>query len=207
MLVEEVEPELREVLRRQPMPPRVLLDKLRLLDENSRKTSQYQDPNYLPFYYHLSKFFSPRRVMGVGLDLGLPLCCFLAGCRSADGAVLFQRRDRNFYSPRIAMSNIKDIAPRGFVADYHYGLISDAELDAKMSPGFDMVLLTGTFGSDEVREMLEVCWGRMRLDGILVADRVNSDRKVGEVFRDFCKVQNRPCIVFDTRYGNGITQK
>lgn len=207
MIVEELEPKLREILRKQPMPPRVLLDRLRLLDENSRKTSQYQDPNYLPFYYHLSKFFTPKSLMDVGLDLGLPLCCFLAGCRSAEGAVLFQRRDKNFYSPRIAMSNIRDVSPRGFKTEFHHGIISDADLDAKMSGGLDLVLVTGSFGADEMREILDVCWGRMRLDGVLVADRVNSDRKVGEVFKDFCKVQNRPCIVFDTRYGNGMTQK
>lgn len=207
MLIEDVESGLKSAFAAQTVSPRVLLDRLRLLDESSRKTSQYQDPNYLPFYYHLSKFFAPKSLLNVGLDLGLPLCCFLMGCKSAERVLLFQNAGRGFYSPRIAFSNIKDVKPKGFLLDYHRGSFSDEIMDGKMSIGFDMALITGSFGSDELREILEISWSRLSLDGLLVVERVESDKKVGIMFKDFCKVHNRPHVVIGTRYGTGMTQK
>lgn len=202
MLVEEIQKDLSLKLSRQAVSPRVLLDRLRMLDEDSRKTGQYQDPNYLPFYYHLSKFFSPKSVLNVGLDLGLPICCFLAGGPRPEGVFLFQRRSEAFYSPRIALSNVRDVMPKASPV-YHNGLISDETL-ARFA-GLDMVLVTGRYDCDEVREILDTCWGLLNLDGVLVLD--HSHGKNSDVFSSFCKAQNRPHVMFDTRYGHSLTQK
>lgn len=202
MLVEEIKRELSLKLSRQAVSPRVLLDRLRMLDEDSRRTGQYQDPNYLPFYYHLSKFFSPKSVLNVGLDLALPLCCFLSGGSLPERIFLFQRRAEAFYSPRIALSNIRDIVPKVSPV-YHNGLISD-KIVSDFS-GLDMVLVTGSYGCDEVREILDTCWEMLNLDGVLVLD--HSRGKNSDVFSSFCKAQNRPHVMFDTRYGHSLTQK
>jgi hypothetical protein len=200
--MEEIQRELGLKLSRQAISPRVLLDRLRMLDDNSRKTGQYQDPNYLPFYYHLSKFFSPKSVLNVGLDLGLPLCCFISGGVVPERICLFQRRDESFYSPRIAISNIRDVAPKASPL-YHRGLISDREIVG--FGGLDMVLVTGRYDCDEVREVLDVCWELLNLDGVVVLDHARG--KAGEVFDSFCRAQNRPHVRFDTRYGHSTTQK
>lgn len=203
MLIEEIAEGLREKLRLQPISSRTLLDRLRMLDENSRHTSQYQDPRYLPFYYYLSKFVTPKSLLHVGLDLALQSCCFLMGCASVDRFLGFQAEGRAFYSPRMAFSNIKDVRHSGISIEYHYGRMIDSEMESKMSLGFDMVLLTSKMNDDELNEALDVCWNRLNMDGMIVVDHV-SDRKL---FKAFCKAKNRPHISFDTRYGAAATQK
>ena len=176
-----------------------------MLDDASRRTGQYQDPRYLPFYYYLSKRVSPKSLLHVGLDLGLPSCCFLMGCESVERLVAFQMDKNAFYSPRIALSNIRDVRRRLSV-EYHHGRMIDREMESKMSGGFDMVLITSKMNDDELNETLDVCWNHLNLDGIMVADHAGTP-KAGGLFSAFCKAKNRPVVKFDTRYGNFATQK
>ena len=52
-----------------------------------------------------------------------------------------------------------------------------------------------------------VCWDKLNLDGILLLDFLKYDKKINEIFLDFCKSQNRDGQVYKTRYGTGIVQK
>ena len=192
-------------MRKQPISSKVLLDRLRMLDDASRLTGQYQDPRYLPFYYYLSKHLSPRSLLHVGLDLGLPSCCFLMGCESVERLVTFQMASNKFYSPRIALSNLKDVRRRLSV-EYHYGRIIDREMESKMISGFDMALITSKMNDDQLNETLDVCWNHLNLDGIVVLDHAG-DHKAGALFGAFCRAKNRPTVRFDTRYGVMATQK
>lgn len=206
-MLESIEKDLNDKLRTQPISPKVLLDRLRLLDESSRKTSQYQDPSHFPFYYYLSKSTSPKSIFNVGLDLALPLCCFLMGNPGVERVLAFQKDDKTFYSPRIAVSNIKDIRPSGLSLDYYRGGILDEGLESKMDLGFDMVIVSSKMDSDEMNDVLDISWKHMNLDGIMSVDQVRSNPKVGEIFKSFCKVQNRTPAFVDTRYGTGIVIK
>lgn len=206
-MLDEIEKGLKEKLKRQPMSSRALLDRLRLLDDSSRRTSQYQDPNYLPFYYYLSKVVFPKSVFNVGLDLGLPLCCFLTGCSSAERVLAFQKLDKSFYSPRIAVSNLKDVRPSGLLLDYYRGNIIDESLESKMSSGFDLVLVSSKMGGDEINDVLDVCWKSMNLDAVMVVDHLQEGSKSIGVFRSFCKVRNRSFAFFETRYGTAVVRK
>jgi hypothetical protein len=205
-MLDKIAIELKDKLRKQHIPPRILLDRLRLIDENSRRSGQYLDPNYLPFYYHLSGLIQPRNILHVGLDLGLPICCFLLGSKSTVGITCFQRRSSAFYSPRIALSNIKDVKGRKFPVEFHHGLIIDQEMQVKMSPGFDLVMITEKTSPDDLRESLDVTWEKLRLDGFIVVDHA-SEKERGEVFRNFCKGKDRPSADILTRYGISIVQK
>ena len=206
MWIDDVSASLGEKLAAQTVPSRVLLDRLRLIDETSRKSGQYQDPNYLPFYYHLSKFVSPKSILHVGFDLALPSCCFLMGCPSAERLLGFQRSSAGYYSPRIALSNIRSVKGRKFSLDFHMGGIIDAEFEQKLSPGFDMVMITERRSGDQLVETLEVCWDRLPIDGVLVVDHISSDH-ADDIFSSFCRGRSRPHSVLATRYGMGIVQK
>lgn len=207
MLIDEMHKEINSKLRTQLVTPRVLLDKLRLIDDDSRRSSQYQDPNYLPFYYYLSKFIQPKSVFHLGLNLGLPLCCFLSGCSSAERVFCFQRKSKQFYSPRLALSNIRDVKGRKFPLDYHFGEMVDREMEEKMRPGFDLVMITEKTNGDQTSEALDVCWDRLHLDGFLVLDHAGSNLDIGRIFHSFCKSKNRPFVSFSTRYGTCLVQK
>jgi predicted O-methyltransferase YrrM len=207
MLIDEVKKKVESKLNSQIMASKILLDKLRLIDEDSRKSSQYQDPNYLPFYYYLARSIEPKSILHIGLDLALPSCCFLQGSSSVDRILCFQRESKEFYSPRLAISNIKDIKGRNFNIDYYRGKASDLEFANKMSKGFDIVLITEKVNSDQINETLDICWDYLNLDGFIVVDYVLSNRSIGDMFSSFCKSKNKPYFKFKTRYGTGITQK
>jgi hypothetical protein len=190
------------------IPSRILLDRLRMIDEESRKSSQYQDSNYLPFYYHLSKVSSPESILNVGFGLGLPLCCFLQGCSTAKRAVCVQRPDpKVFYSPRIGVSNIKSLKGKGFKVDFHSCGLSDPAFRKSASEGFELAMITEKAPVDVVHEAMDVCWEYLTLGGFMTVDYLNSNLKIGEVFKDFCKTKSKEHRIFGTRYGTGVVQK
>lgn len=205
-MLDELITQLKEKMKKQHVPPRILLDRLRLIDEGSRRSGQYLDPNYLPFYYHLSGLISPQDVLHIGLELGLPSCCFLLGSKTASSMTCFQRRLSGFYSPRIALSNIKDVKGRKFPVEFYNGLIIDREMQDKMSKGFDLVMITEKTSPDDLQEILDVTWERLRLDGFVVVDHI-SEKERAMVFNNFCKTKDRPFFNIQTRYGVSIVQK
>lgn len=184
----------------------VLLGRIRLIDEDSRKSPQYQDPKYLPFYYHIAKKISPISVLNVGFDLALPLCCFLKGSSSVARAIGLQVASADFYSPRLAVANIKDAKGRKFPVDFHFGKITDEALSRKLSGGVDMAMITERVGSD-LLDVLEVCWQSLNLDGFIILDKAPPESPEGRLFSDFCRSKNRDFVFFSTRYGTALAMK
>jgi hypothetical protein len=205
--VEEIKDAIKVKLKNQLITSRVLIDRLRLIDEDSRKSSQYQDPRYLPFYYYLSRSIHPKSIVNLGLDLALPLCCFLQGADTAESVVCLQRASKDFYSPRLALSNIKDIKGKKINVDYYYGDVIDSSFIQKLEKNCDLVISTERINNDKINESLEVCWQYLNVDGFIVVDHIHSNESIGEIFRSFCKGQNRPFVEFETRYGTGLVQK
>jgi hypothetical protein len=207
MLVDEIKVQIESKLKKQTISSRVLLDKLRLIDSYSRKSSQYQDPNYLPFYYYLGKFIFPKSILHVGFNLGLPLCCFMQSCSVVERVLCFQRKSKEYYSSKLGLSNVKDIKGKNFNVDFYYGDLFDLECIAKIKIGFDMILITEKLNNDQINETLDMCWENLNFDGILVVDYINSNKHVGEIFKGFSKGKNRNFEIFNTRYGTGVLQK
>lgn len=207
MSLEDIYKEINKKLNKQLMSPRILLDRLRLIDEDSRKSSQYQDPNYLPFYYYLSRFINPKSILNVGFYLGLPCCCFLQGSDSAEKMLGFQRVNKLFYSPRLALSNIKDIKRKKIEIDFYYGNMVDLEFQNKLTQKFDLIMLTEDMTNDQINECLDISWECLNLDGFLVCDYINSNKFIKKIFSSFVKTKNRDAFYFKTRYGVGIIQK
>ena len=205
MSLKDFSKDLDKKLKLQLISSRVLLDKLRLVDESSRKSGQYQDPLYLPFYFHMGKFISPKSVLQIGLNLGLEFCCFLQGNKIPNNFFAFQNNDGNFYSERLAFSNIKDISKK-VKTQFYYGSILDEDFLSKLI-NFDLILITEKSNFDKIMDALNICWNKLNLDGFLVVDYLNYDKKIKKIFLDFCKVKNREGFVYETRYGVGIVQK
>jgi hypothetical protein len=205
-MLEELERDIKQKLKIQPVSSRILLDRLVLLDDASRKTSQYQDPNYLPFYYYLAKTLSSKTVFQVGLDIGLPLCCYLMGCPSVENILAFQRQESSFYSPRIATSNIRAVRP-SLSLKFYAGQFLDEPLETIMSSGMDSVLITCKQKDEDLNDILYSVWKHLSLGGIVVVDHMRSNSKSFDVFKSFCKTQNREYVFFETRYGNAVVQK
>lgn len=189
------------------LPSKYLLDKLRVFDEVSRKSSQYQDPNYFPFYYHLSKFVSPKSLLQIGLDLGLHSCCFLKGNTSVENFLGFQKKSNIFYSSKLAFHNLKDVSKK-IQIDYYYGDILDDDFQFKLNKiNWDLVFVNEKIENEEIRKILDVVWNNMSLDGCLVIDYITYSKNIKDLFVSFCKANNRDYVILPTRYGTGITIK
>lgn len=198
--------DLKSKLKNQFISSRVLLDKLRLVDEQSRKSSQYQDPTYLPFYFYLSKFISPKRVLQVGFNLGLEICCFLQGNKDVEYFLGFQdRKEDVYYSERLALSNIKTINNK-LATNFYYGKIYDESFINNIQ-NFDLVLINEKSNFDQIKDSLTIFWDKLNLDGYLVLDYLNYNKKINKIFIDFCKSKNKEGSIFRTRYGVGMLQK
>lgn len=207
MKIENLKEKLENKLKFQTVSSNVLLSKCRLIDETSRKSGQYQDPFYFPLYYHLSKFVQPKSIMQIGLYLGFPLCCFLQGSESVDRIFCFQNKDGNFYSEKLAISNIKDVR-KSININYYYGSIFDREFQKYAEIMYDLILVNEEkTNADSLNNLLDICWACTNLDGLIIVDKVRSDANINKCFINFCKINNRDPILINTRYGTGIVQK
>ncbi len=205
-MIENLKKDIDKKLNSQIINSKILLNKIRLIDDNSKKSSQYQDPNYLPFFYYLSKFVKPKNLLHVGFNLALQSCCFLQGSETVNKVVGFQRKDSNFYSPRLAISNLKDVK-RKINIDFYYGNIIDLQFTQKLSDKFDLIIITENANEDITKESLDVCWNYLNLDGFLILDYLKGNYNLNLLFENFCKSKNKDYIVFKTRYETGLVQK
>lgn len=188
------------------LSPRIFLDSMRVIDEESRKTAAYNDPRYIPFYYWLGTLVNPKSVIEIGIRLGLCSGNFFKGCKTAERFFAFQEISSEFYSPRIGRRNVKDHFKGRF--DVHVGLFTDEPVDMILSAnGWDLAIINEEVGYDKHRSYLEVIWSKLNTDGLIIMDYVSRHKPAKEAFLDFCKYVNREPVVVNTRYGIGIIRK
>lgn len=206
MNLSDLQAKLQPELDSQRLGSRVLLDKFRVVDEMSRLSGPYQDPKFLPFYYHLGKFVAPKSLLEIGFRLGLASGCFLQSCKTVNKFLAFQEKDEEFYSPRLAKANIHDVYKSGF--DIYVGNIGDQEFQEKMFGVWDMVFIHQNLSHDTHKNYLSLAWHHLAYNGLLVVEHVRKDNEaVYDSFSSFCRIENRDPIYFNTRYGVGIVQK
>lgn len=200
---DDIKFKIEESIKKGLVSSRILLDRLRVIEESSRKSGAYQDPSYFPFYYHLGKFVSPKSITNIGFRLALHTCCFLKSCKSVVQINAFERRQNEFYSPKLALANIKDINKK-IKVNFHYGKIIDF---VYMKNKVDMVLFNEQINQDKMQESFELMWELVNFDGLYVVDYIDSNENVKNAFESFCKIINREPVYIKTRYGIGIVQK
>ena len=186
------------------IPSHIFLDKMRVLDEESRKASSYNDPKYIPFFYWLGTILKPKYLIEIGFKLGLFSGNFLRSCKSVEIFSAFQEESANFYSQRLGKSNVLDHY-KGRL-DIHVGLIYDFEEKINKIE-WELALINEEVSYDKHREYLDTVWSNLSLDGFIAMDYILRHKPAGEAYNDFCRGKNRIPVVVDTRYGVGIIRK
>lgn len=205
MELEELKCTLEEKLDKN-LPSKVFLDRMRVIDEDSRLTAAYNDPKYVPFYYWLGTLIQPKSLIEIGFRLGLFSATFLRACKTVERVLVFQEKTDTFYSPNLGKSNVRDHYKGKF--DAHVGLINDADFETKLSQTqWGLAIVNEEVGYDKHREYLDALWSNLHLDGFIVMDYVTRHKPAGEAYFDFCKAKNRNPITITTRYGVGIIRK
>lgn len=183
-----------------------LLDRLGIVNEDTRLSSSYVDNKYMPFYYHLGKHLKPSNLLEIGFGLGLASCCFLKSSQQVENFLSFQQADSGFYSPKLAMKNVKNVYKNKF--DLYIGKIIDQAFDEKLTKiAWDVALLNEDQEYDDQLFTLELVWSRMNLEGVIAIDKVNSSKTTKSAYLNFCKIHNYTPVVVPTRYGTGLIQR
>ena len=105
--LDQIKKSVEKDLNLQIISGRCLLDRLCVINENSRKTSAYLDHKYAPFYYHLGKHLNPNSFLEIGFNIGLLGSCFLTSCKTVKKFFGFKEKNEEFIPTRIGKINIK----------------------------------------------------------------------------------------------------
>lgn len=206
MELEELKTKLNIDLSRQLVTPSILLDNLRLINEDSRRSSAYVDPLYIPFYYYLGKYLSPKNVFESGTGLGLFITAFLKSCKSVENLFLFQGKEKDFFSFRFAIKNIKSCYRKN--TEMYYGDVMDKSFNEKINEKkWDLALFNDERNYDESMYLFDFIWESLEFDGFMIIDHIESNQSINKAFFNFCKIKNKDPILFKTRYGVGILKK
>jgi len=174
------------------------------ITEDSKKTSAFGDPRYVPFYYYLGKHIAPRNLLEIGFRLGLLSGAFLESCRSVEYFLAYQESTGDFYSPRMASKNVKRNHKKKPL-EFYFGQIEDETFLEKLSARkWDLVIVNEEKDYDRHMFYLDLVWEHMNLGGHIVMDYVKSHDLAARAFQSFCKTKNREPIIFSTRYGTGL---
>lgn len=193
-------------LDRQLVSSRVLLQRFVFIDESSRRTAAYTDPRFTPFYYHLGKYVQPKKLLCVGLRLGLLPGCFLKSCKSVENILAIESQKDAYFSPRLGLKNIR----QNFKGDLRFKTNS-WEVPSDKTPFnddvWDVTIVDEELDYDICRIVLDKIWENTVEGGLIVMDYLESTKPNGRAFRDFAKIHNRESVEFNTRYKVGVVEK
>jgi predicted O-methyltransferase YrrM len=205
-MLKELKTKVETELENQFMTGRALLDRFCVIDEDSRKASAYADPRYAPFFYHLGKLLTPKKMIEIGLDLGFASGCFLKSCKTVEKFFAFQGKTDDFYSPRLAVKNVKMNYKGELITSTGY-IIDESVINLISNDSWDLVFLNERWDYDKYLNALEIMWPHIALGGMVVWDYTTSHEAAGKAFLNFCKIKNADSIKVETRHGVGIIQK
>lgn len=204
--VNELQSKINLELKSQSVSGRVLLDRFRVIDENSRKTAAYLDPTYSGFYYYLGKHIFPESVMEIGFTLGLLSGTFFTSCKTAKNFFGFKENSSDYSSHRIGKSNIKLQFKKN--ANFYLGNLYDKEFFDIFSPNsWDLIIINEETIYDKHLEYLDIVWPCLNENGFIIAEYINRHQPARDAFLSFCESKNRQPVMFATRYGTGLLQK
>jgi hypothetical protein len=207
MRIDELKKIIDKDLDSQRISGRILLNRMRLIDETSRKSSAYLDHRYAPFYYYLGKYISPKSFMEIGFTIGLLSASFLASCKTVDRFFGFKEQGGDFVPQRIGRSNIR-LFMKSKKDEYYSGNLFDEQFSSKILPNFwDLIIINEETVYDKHLEYLDLTWDSLSEDGYIVAEYIDRHKPAKQAFFAFCESKNRKPIVFKTRFGTGIIQR
>jgi hypothetical protein len=186
------------------LPSHVFLDRMRLIEEESRRSLAYNNSTYVPFYYWLGTILQAKTLLEVGFRLGLLSGNFLKACKSVNYFLALQEvTTGDFYSERIGKSNIKDCYKGNFYV--HVGRYNDDLFVTKLkSVEIDLAIINEEVGYDKHRTYYDLIWPQMAENGIIVVDYLHKHNPSLIAFKDFCTSVNREPVWIKTDYGVGM---
>lgn len=203
MKLEEIKSYVESKLKKR-LPSHIFLDRMRLIDEDSRQSLAYNNPTYVPVYYWLGTILEVKTLVEIGFRLGLLSGNFLKSCKTVNYFLALQEtKAGEFYSDRIGKSNIKDVYKGSFYV--HAGHHNEDLFTTKLkSLEVDLAIINEEVTYDKHRLYYDLLWPQMAKNGIIVTDYLNKYKPALVAFKDFCVSVNREPVYVNTDYGVGM---
>lgn len=203
MKLETIKSQIESKLKKK-LPSHIFLDRMRLIDEDSRQSLAYNNATYVPLYYWLGTILEVKSLVEIGFHLGLLSGNFLKACKTVNYFLGLQEvKPGEFYSDRIGKANIKDQYKGGFYI--HTGSCNEDLFIMKLkSLEIDLAIINEEVSYDRHRLYYDLIWPQMAKDGIIVVDYLNKYKPSLQAFKDFCVSVNREPVYVDTDYGVGM---
>ena len=184
---------------------KVLTSRFKFLNENDKKSIIYNDPFYIPFFYHLGKHINPTCFFEMGFDLSLISSCFLKSCKSVEYFLAFQQKTQDAYNEKLAISNLKTNYKKDL--NYYCGNFFDQEfLDYFDKKDFDLIIVNSQGSYDELFSAVEYAYMRLKNKGHLVFNNLNTNKNK-EIFLNIAIGYKKEYKVLGTKYSVGILEK
>jgi len=189
------------------IPSHIFLDRMRLIDEDSRKGFAYNDPTYIAFYYWLGTLLETKALIEIGFRLGLLSGSFLRSCKTVKYFLALQEiKGNEFYSERLGRSNIKDVYKKDLYI--HVGGLDNDVFESKLkSCEFDLAIINEESSYDRHRLYFDLLWPQLASGGIIVVDYLKRYKPSATAFKDFCISKNIEPTYVKTTYGVGLIRK
>lgn len=199
--MQELVTKINKILKKPVIPSDIILSKFKILD--IKKPYDYDNPIYYPFYFYLGREVKPKNVLEIGTSLGLISGCFFTSCKSTENFLTFQTYEDGNLAYKIAVKNIKRKYKKGF--KFYMGDFYDEDFQTLLKEHkWDLILFNEEMNYDKYMSKLEILWQNLSLDGLLILDRVNSDKSSKQAYKDFCQIKNRENLIFKSKYGSGL---
>lgn len=189
------------------LPSHIFLDKMRVIEEESRKSFAYNDNTYVPLYYWLGTLFKAKTLVEIGFRLGFLSGNYLKACKETKCFLALQEvKTGEYYSHRLGKSNVKDNY-RGYLF-IHVGRCDDSIFSTKLKAlDVDLAIINDEVGYDRHRLYYDMLWPQISKGGLIVVDYIKKYKPSAVAFKDFCTSKNLEPIYIDTTYGVGIIRK
>lgn len=202
----EIKSYIEEKLKKR-LPSQIFLDRMRVIDEDSRQSFAYNDHTYAPFYYWLGTILKTNTMIEVGIRLGLLSGNFLKSCKSVNKFLAIQEPCvGEYYSSRLARANIKD----NYKGDLfvYTGKIDDEVFVAKLqSLEFELAIINEEVSYDRHRLYFDLLWPQLSVDGLIVVEYAYKHKPSLLALKDFCISVNLEPIYINTTYGVALIRK
>ena len=185
------------------LPPKLLLSRFRLLDEQSRESRAYLDSRYLPFYYYLGKHFPKTNLLVLGFGLGLESALYLWDNKVTENLLAIHEPSEEFYFEKYGLSNVRQVWKKD--CDLYVGHFTDQSFQDKLNKKWDIVLINQE-KYDTCLLYLNTIWSKLNDKALICIDHMD-DEEVKKAYLDFCKFKEKESLIFPTRYGVGVCLK
>lgn len=205
-MLNELKVNLEKDLDKKIISSQILLDNLALLNEQSRKTSAYVDPNHIPFYYYLGKYYKPKNLIEINTGAALNSCSFFKSCKTIENFLAFQSKEEEFYSSRFALKNINKNYKNNLKL-IHCSLKNEDFHKEIESKEWDLMFINeNSFSYDDLLFLMSKTWMNFSTNGLFIVNYLNNNL-IKSCFENFCKIKNSEYVVLNTRYTLGIIKK